>query len=120
MKGGLFHLVRIPIFEPTATDAPPSPSIYINSLANEPCLPAFPKSPTAITVLDLVSPRADPFQGGLVKHTFPQTGPKSKPIGIEVNGRRGRRAVCALYADGLRYEVFDLDAEAQDEEGIEE
>lgn len=36
---------------------------------------------------------------------------------MEVNGRKGRRVVCVLYGDGSRYEVFDLDAEMDDEEG---
>ncbi|KAF7595337.1 hypothetical protein BBP40_006586 [Aspergillus hancockii] len=55
-----------------------------------------------------------------VKHAFAVPGPKLKPTKIEVNGRAGRRAMCVLYGDGLRYEVLDLDAEMEDEEDEEE
>ncbi|KAL4934471.1 putative anaphase-promoting complex component Cut20/Apc4 [Aspergillus undulatus] len=48
-----------------------------------------------------------------VKHRF---SPKARPVRIDVNGRQGRRAVCVLYAGGLRYEVLDLDAEMGDED----
>ncbi len=37
---------------------------------------------------------------------------------LEVNGRKGRRAVCILYEDRLHYGVFDLDSDAMD--GAEE
>jgi anaphase-promoting complex subunit 4 len=35
---------------------------------------------------------------------------------FDVNGRKGRRAICVLYDDGLRYEVLDMDAEMADED----
>lgn len=59
----------------------------------------------------LESPSAD-----LVKHAFAASGPKNRPGRINTNGRSGRRAVCVLYNDGLRYEVLDLDAEMIEEE----
>lgn len=39
-----------------------------------------------------------------------------------MNGRKGRRAICVLYGDGMRYDVLDLDAafEAEEEEQQEE
>jgi anaphase-promoting complex subunit 4 len=55
----------------------------------------------------------------VLKHVFASTGPKAKPVYIDVNGRKGRRAVCALYGDAMRYEVLDLDA-AIDEEEVDE
>jgi anaphase-promoting complex subunit 4 len=55
----------------------------------------------------------------VLKHVFASTGPKAKPIYVDVNGRKGRRAVCVLYGDAMRYEVLDLDA-AIDEEEVDE
>lgn len=54
-----------------------------------------------------------------IKHVFAWSGPKSKPMRIEVNGRKGRRAICVVYGDGMRYEVIDMDAEEAEEEGEE-
>lgn len=67
--------------------------------------------PTVVS-LDVLSP--DGPHVGLIKHSF--TGPRNRPIRVDVNGRAGRRAVCALYADGMRYEVFDLDAAVDDDD----
>ncbi|OAX78547.1 hypothetical protein ACJ72_07142, partial [Emergomyces africanus] len=53
-----------------------------------------------------------------VRHTFPQQG-GMEPIELQVNGRKGRRVVCVLYADGLRYSVFDIDSLANREDGEE-
>lgn len=47
----------------------------------------------------------------MVTHVFAASGPKSRPVKIDVNGRQDRRAVCVVYGDGMRYEVLDLDAE---------
>jgi anaphase-promoting complex subunit 4 len=52
----------------------------------------------------------------VLKHVFASAGPKAKPVYVDVNGRKGRRAVCALYADAMRYEVLDLDAAIEEEE----
>jgi anaphase-promoting complex subunit 4 len=49
----------------------------------------------------------------LIKHRFP---PKTRPVKIDVNAREGRRAICVLYGEGLRYEVLDMDAEMGDED----
>lgn len=54
-----------------------------------------------------------------IRHAFGSTGPKSKPIRVDVNGREGRRVVCVLYGEGLRYDVLDLDNQVS-EEGNEE
>lgn len=78
--------------------------------------PSSPKPSVLATKLDLSdsSPHAE-----VLKHVFASTGPKAKPVYVDVNGRKGRRAVCALYGDAMRYEVLDLDA-AIDEEEVDE
>lgn len=57
-----------------------------------------------------------------MKHTFAAAaaGRGNRPVRVDVNGRRGRRAVCAVYGDGMRYEVFDMDAEVEVDEEDEE
>lgn len=52
----------------------------------------------------------------IVIHIFASSGPKSNPVHIDVNGRQGRRAICVLYGDTMRYEVLDLDAGLEEEE----
>jgi anaphase-promoting complex subunit 4 len=56
----------------------------------------------------------------MVRHAFAVAGPKAKPVHLDVNGRKGRRAVCVLYGDGMRYDVLDLDAAMENEEVDEE
>ncbi|RAL05167.1 putative anaphase-promoting complex component Cut20/Apc4 [Aspergillus ibericus CBS 121593] len=72
---------------------------------------------TFAAVVDLLSP--DSLSSGLIKHAFVGGKGKGKPIKVDVNGRRGRRAICVLYGDAMRYEVLDLDAELEDEEDDE-
>lgn len=60
-----------------------------------------------------------PWEGAL-KHLFAAHGPKARPVHVDVNGRKGRRAVCVLYGDAMRYEVLDLDAAIEAEEEEEE
>lgn len=59
-----------------------------------------------------------------MKHVFATSGAKSRPVQLDVNGRKGRRAVCVLYGDAFRYEVLDLDdaleVEEEDEDGEDE
>lgn len=67
---------------------------------------------TAASTLEL-----DPSAAGaahFVQHTFP-VGPTWVPERIEINGRKGRRAVCVLARDRLRYRVYDLDSLTPDE-----
>lgn len=59
------------------------------------------------------------IHSGVVRHTFAVSGPKAKPVHLDVNGRKGRRAVCVLYGDGMRYDVLDLDAAMENEEEVE-
>jgi anaphase-promoting complex subunit 4 len=57
---------------------------------------------------------------GLVLHSFPPSGAHSKPLRISVNGRKARRAICVLFADGLHYEVLDMDGRAHEEDEREQ
>ncbi|KAL2871873.1 putative anaphase-promoting complex component Cut20/Apc4 [Aspergillus lucknowensis] len=69
--------------------------------------------PIIRTDVDITS--SEPRIVALIKHRFPE---KARPVKIDVNGREGRRAICVLYAEGLRYEVLDMDAQMEeDEEG---
>ncbi|MCJ1284818.1 hypothetical protein MMC26_004155 [Xylographa opegraphella] len=43
-----------------------------------------------------------------IQHTFP-SGSSWTPERIEVNGRKGRRAVCVVAQDRTRYRIYDLD-----------
>ncbi|KAL4970354.1 putative anaphase-promoting complex component Cut20/Apc4 [Aspergillus stella-maris] len=78
-----------------------------------------PVSEPVRKVVNVVIPSSgiDPTFEDLVKHRF---APKARPVKIDVNARQGRRAVCVLYAGGLRYEVLDLDADVDDDEEDEE
>ena len=60
------------------------------------------------------------METGVIRHVFAPTGPKSKPLWLDVNGKKGRRAVCVLYGDGMRYDVLDLDAAIEEEEEQED
>ncbi len=42
-------------------------------------------------------------------HEFPM-GVSWTPQRIEVNGRKGRRAICVIAEDGFHYRVYDLDS----------
>ncbi|CAK37409.1 uncharacterized protein An01g14050 [Aspergillus niger] len=119
---GTFYLLSLP-FQPATTMRPGTltesmalcPVEYHDSLQE-------PTSPdpvtTATTAVDLMSP--DSSFAGLIKHTFIGTKVKAKPIRVDVNGRRGRRAICVLYGDAMRYGVLDLDAELEDEDEEED
>ena len=54
----------------------------------------------------------------LVRHSFPP-GPTWTPKRMEINGRKGRRAICVLAQDGLHYRIYDLDSMTNDEETME-
>jgi anaphase-promoting complex subunit 4 len=79
--------------------------------------PTTEKPAVQSTPLDIASLLGE---SNIVIHTFASSGPKSNPLHIDVNGRRGRRAICVLYGDAMRYEVLDLDAELEEEEYDEE
>lgn len=70
---------------------------------------------TTVVPLDVLA--EDSPHASLIRHTFPASaGAKGRVGRIDVNGRKGRRAVCALSGDGGRYEVFDMDAEVAEED----
>ena len=48
-------------------------------------------------------------------HTF-TAGPSEGVERCEINGRKGRRAVCVVAEDKIRYRIFDLDADAASQE----
>ena len=62
-------------------------------------------STTTVFKLDPLDAKAN----HVLQHTFP-AGPTWTPECLEINGRKGRRAVCVLAEDRLRYRVFDLDS----------
>ncbi|OJJ45674.1 hypothetical protein ASPZODRAFT_159948 [Penicilliopsis zonata CBS 506.65] len=53
-----------------------------------------------------------------LQHAFAPSGPKARPVRVDINGRKGRRAACVLYE--MRYEVLDIDAEMDDEDDEDE
>ena len=48
-------------------------------------------------------------QEAVLVHRFEDQQRQSRPKKLEINGRRGRRVVCVLDQDGMRYEIFDID-----------
>jgi len=101
-------------FQPTPerTDSPSLELDYIECDASPASsTPAIP--PTSLELSTLM-------ETGVIRHVFAPTGPKSKPLWLDVNGRKGRRAVCVLYGDGMKYDVLDLDGTIEEEEGDEE
>lgn len=55
-----------------------------------------------------------------LRHVFDLLQTKSRPIQLEVNGRKGRRAVCVLFDDRRSYSIFDLDNLVESEDGDDE
>jgi hypothetical protein len=46
----------------------------------------------------------------LIQHTFPSSQQTWRPSKLTVNGRKGRRVLCASSQDRLRYVLFDIDS----------
>ncbi|KAJ5693690.1 hypothetical protein N7536_004102 [Penicillium majusculum] len=116
---GSSHLLNFP-FQPASTQSQhqttdPLPLVldYIECDGT----PSAPKPTISATTLDL-SPES-PHAGVLI-HLFAPHGPKARPVHVDVNGRKGRRAICVLYGDSMRYEVLDLDAAMGEDEDEEE
>lgn len=91
-------------------------AVPLNYIDNNP-QPTTVKPAVQPTPLDIASLLGDT---DIIIHTFAPSGPKSNPLHIDVNGRQGRRAICVLYGDAMRYEVLDLDAKLEEEEFDEE
>ncbi|KGO38728.1 Anaphase-promoting complex subunit 4 [Penicillium expansum] len=116
---GSSHLLNFP-FQPPSTQSQnettdPSPLLldYIECNSTQ----SAPKPTISATTLDL-SPES-PHASVLI-HLFPLHGPKARPVHVDVNGRKGRRAICVLYGDAMRYEVLDLDAAMGDDDEEDE
>jgi anaphase-promoting complex subunit 4 len=59
--------------------------------------------------------RLEPY----ITHVFDEKPPWS-PAQVEANGRSGRRALCIVASDRLRYRVFDLDNELDVSQALDE
>jgi anaphase-promoting complex subunit 4 len=81
----------------------------------DPTKHTLPQASDESTTLDLHSEHAD-----LIIHTFPSSGPKSRPMRIEVNGRQGRRVACVLYSDQQHYDILDIDSHSRRDNDINE
>ena len=121
---GPSYLLNFPFQPPSTissgTDAKPPSDLqleYGNCSASN----SGGSGPTKVLPLDILS-SPDAPHATLVKHTFAAAGAGrgNRPVRVDVNGRRGRRAVCAVYGDGMRYEVFDMDAEVVEESDDED
>ncbi|KAJ5131355.1 Anaphase-promoting complex subunit 4 [Penicillium bovifimosum] len=111
---GSSYLLNFP-FQPTAQsqDEALDPSPLVLDYVACDSKPSTPKPSIPAMTLDM-SPESP--HASIIVHRFALHGPKARPIHVDVNGRRGRRAVCVLYGDHMRYEVLDLDAAMGDEE----
>ncbi|KAJ5491352.1 hypothetical protein N7539_002919 [Penicillium diatomitis] len=103
------HLLNLG-FQPHST----AEAFALNYTDNDP-QPTVAKPKVTRTKLDIPTLLAET---NVVVHTFASAGPNSSPVRIDVNGRAGRRAVCVLYGDGMRYDVLDLDAAIGEEGGV--
>ncbi|KAL3481983.1 anaphase-promoting complex component Cut20/Apc4 [Aspergillus californicus] len=105
---GLSYILQIPTQDEPVNQHPESPTFLIDY--------QDPVADVPTTDVDISSSTS--HFTALIKHRF---APKARPVKIDVNGRQGRRAICVLYGEGLRYEVLDLDAEmgVEDEEADE-
>ena len=82
----------------------PSRLRYTNTNRGSDTRSAFDPAPDS-NDLDLSSAEAKrPY----IRHSFDEALFK-KPARLEVNGRKGRRVVCVVYDDKIRYRIFDLD-----------
>ena len=106
---GSSYLLNLP-FQPTSPDGV-GPSTVTYTDCDTTATTAIPPP----TSLDMLVPSSSTGGAG-IKHRFAAGGVKAKPARIDVNGRQGRRAICVMYGDGLRYEVLDLDAEVEEDE----
>ncbi|KAJ6031834.1 hypothetical protein N7540_002566 [Penicillium herquei] len=76
--------------------------------------PSESKPSVPTTDLDM-SDTSTISEPGILRHVFTTSGLKSKPLRIDVNGRKARRAVCVLYGDAMRFDVLDMDGETDEE-----
>ncbi len=109
------HLVNFPYRQ--NPDAPFSPTFV--KIADGSGDPASP-SPIPIDQVTQIHLSDHTYHASFIRHTFsPQRD--MEPMTLQVNGKKGRRVVCVMYSDGLRYSVFDLDraGDGEDDTGGE-
>lgn len=115
---GHSYLLNFP-FQPASaqptSESTDTPTLVLDYTTCDP-RPSDSKPSVHATPLDIPSLSL----AGCVKHVFAKSGPKARPVRFDVNGRKGRRAICVLYGDAMRYDVLDLDAGMEDEEDGDE
>ncbi|MCJ1379769.1 hypothetical protein MMC17_002872 [Xylographa soralifera] len=101
-------------------EAAKSHLLYIPYRKGSQSLPDMPYMPTAPehnrtnssdTFMDLSTHDA---MKRYIQHTFP-SGSSWTPEIIEVNGRKGRRAICVVAQDRMHYRIYDLDPPKADD-----
>ncbi|KAJ5901657.1 Anaphase-promoting complex subunit 4 [Penicillium taxi] len=108
-KKGISYLINIP-FQPASAQHPSEePGLQPFTLGYTACGAHHTKSEFRPETETLALEMSMLYDAGMVRHVFPVSGLKSKPIHVSTNGRKCRRAVCVLYGDGFRYDVFDMD-----------
>ncbi|KAJ5161911.1 Anaphase-promoting complex subunit 4 [Penicillium capsulatum] len=109
---GPSYLLNFP-FQPSSVRSP-SASDTPSFIDYSPCDPhpttAKPSGQAPPLDLSVLS------EAGAIRHVFATSGSKTKPIRVDVHGRKDRRAICVLYGDAMRYDVLDMDAALEDEE----
>lgn len=115
---GSAHLLDIP-FQPISaqrqSDLVPLVSTAFEFVVTDP-IPSSAQPSVQPTILSLDNLN----DNDMVKHVFAASGSKSRPIRLNFYGRKGRKAVCVLYGDAMRYEVLSLDAAIYGEEDEED
>ena len=93
------------LFIPFREDQDAHPRLrYTNTSPGSDTRSAFDPTPDSHD-LDLSSAEAKkPY----IRHSFNEALSR-KPARLEVNGRKGRRVVCVVFDDKIRYKLFDLD-----------
>lgn len=113
-NSGVSYLLQFPFQPPSVRQSENGPNVsdvLLNYVAFE-SSPSGPEPTIAAVSIDVLSSHSQ-----FVKHAFPATGSKARPVWMNVNGRKNRRAACVLYGERMLYEVLDIDAEVRGEDG---
>ncbi|KAJ6160499.1 Anaphase-promoting complex subunit 4 [Penicillium chermesinum] len=103
-----------PILAPKQPNVAPAPAVLDFTTIDSPRPSSQPSiQPTCLSAEAL-------SKHGMVRHEFAVSGSKSRPVRLNFYGRKGRKAVCVLYGDAMRYEVLDLDAATSSEDDEDE
>lgn len=117
-QNGPTYLLDIP-FQPISAQSQPdniSPVVPACDFTATDHIPTSEKPAVQPATLSLEAMN----ENDMVRHVFAASGLKSKPVQLNFYGRKGRKAVCVLYGDAMRYEVLDLDAAVEEDEDEEE